>query len=511
MPSSLLKGTPARFYSLQIQRFRSQALRNNSQATGKNSQAKIKKTLSQTLSQTLSLSAICRHRPYERMVADTREAPRTPARGSSIGLEARQATGSVDELRHDVLALCVVATVICACTSAWVLWRLLRPPSPSKPRGPAPQQAAKSPRDGRAAPAAAASFISPRSRASSRQQLRGVRDEPARRSRDPAAVGEHNRPAIAEAHELKRNDVETVQSTIKRDCSLRCRTRSRSRDPDGDTQKLLGASMMTYHHMLLHGPQESPSSAPPSLSPTRGTTAAKPTQVVTQPAPADLEPTALPAGAARASARTNTFERMMKNTMPDALPTPMGFRSLRVPRAGSGEPVGHTASPSGSGHGQAAGDGLCFKFRRTEQQRRNQSTQQDTTRRPPLGPQPGRDGGEQGPHVGRASAKEGNAVCPEEQAQGQARRWRSRPGKHSRVRQPRLVLDDSASSGSSAGSSARALSPARPVDAGEVLANRYKAACRARQQPARPVVSDLLEVDAGEVLANRYKAVWGML
>ena len=147
--------------------------------------------------------------------------------------------------------------------------------------------------------------------------------EDARRSRrDRTAVDKHNRQAIAEADEHKRNDVETVQSAIK--------PARRRRGPVSDTR----ASMMTSHDMLprrtelhqLHPPSSTPGPTPPvGLTFRRVNTAARPTQR----APAGPEPVELPAGADRALARP--LQRMTANTTSHAPPTPMGFRAFRAP------------------------------------------------------------------------------------------------------------------------------------------------------------------------------------
>ncbi len=146
------------------------------------------------------------------------------------------------------------AVVFCAWACAWVLWRLLRPHSPSKPRASAARR--------QAAPGAPST-----TEARARDEA-----ERAHRSRDPVAAGEHNWRAVAaagelkrndEAGELERNDVEKVQRTIQRPRSLRRRrSRSRSSDPDGDIR----TRMLTFNDMLLHRSMmaSTTSAAPPT-------------------------------------------------------------------------------------------------------------------------------------------------------------------------------------------------------------------------------------------------------
>jgi len=332
--------------------------------------------------------------------------------------------------RLSVLALFVA--VSCAWACAWVLWRLLRPPSPSKPR----KQAAPSPGDVRVAPAAA-----PSTHPRGRQRHHDVRDE-AERPESPciAAAGRHSGQAVEAGDEMKRNDVETVQSTIKRARRLRCRSRSKgndhgdartssqrsrrhSNDPDGDAR----TARTSYHDVLRHRYQlHSASSATPGPSPRRhpAAAAAEPAQ----PAPAGLEPVAL-ARAARASslARTKLFKRMNQaSTMLDTPPTPLPFRpggsERRVPQAGSGAPPKRrTAAPLGSGETTVD----WFRSRRLEP----------------------------------------SSTSPQTNHDARTDRTASRP--------------------------------ATETD------------CSAARQPG-PDVSQHLEVDAGLVLANRYKAAWGM-
>ena len=336
------------------------------------------------------------------------------------------------------------------------------------------QAADPSPSDALAAPAAGSS-TQPRNR----QRRRGVRDEaePARRtrgrSREPAAGG-HIRQAVAAGDELKRDDVETVQSTMKRARSPPCRSRSRSNDPDGN------ARTMRCHDMRFQ--LHSPSSAPPGPSPWRDPAVEEPTL----PAPAGLEPAALHGygqrgGAARVSARTKTFD-----APPTALPFSAGCfdRDRRVPRAGSGAPIfGRTATTSGSGEAPVA----RLRSRRLEP---SSTTPQTNTR------------------------TDRTASRPTEDTDCRAARTPARPKVKPAFEvdaDEALAMSHATNRYKTAWGIERSLSPeqAQPtVEPGEVLANRYKTAWGIERslspERAQPTV------DPGEVLANRYKTAWGL-